>query len=205
MTQSGTAVDVSAAEADFQGGCFIAVVGPSGAGKDTLLRGVQERLSDHHSFVFARRIITRPTDSTEDHDSVTEQEFGQLQSRGGFLLSWTANGLSYGIPAGLRRNLQEGSTIIANVSRAILPEVRQRFHRHLVIHVTATAEVLAARLGARGREDFTSQQARLARALLHDANVCADVVIDNSADLYSSLMAFEQVLRRLACTARSES
>jgi ribose 1,5-bisphosphokinase len=136
---------------------------------------------------------------------VTEQEFGRLESGGGFLLSWAANGLRYGIPAGLERDLHEGRTIIANVSRAILPEVRQRFRRNLVIHVTATAEVLAARLGARGREDVTSQQARLARALQHDANVCADAVIDNSADLAHSLMVFEQILRRAPGSAQAGS
>lgn len=184
-----------------QGGCFVAVVGPSGAGKDTLIRGVQERLATDPRFVFARRIITRQADSTEDHDTLTEREFARMKAASAFLLSWSANGLSYGLPVKLGFDLQEGRIVIANVSRAILPEVRQRFRRHLVVHVTAAPEVLAARLCARGREDTVTQKARLARALSQDATANADITIDNSDNLDRSLMQFEQTLKSLACMA----
>jgi ribose 1,5-bisphosphokinase len=187
--------------AGFESGCFVAVAGPSGAGKDTLIRGVQERLAGDRRFVFARRIITRQADCTEDHDTLTAFEFMQMRAAGAFLLSWSANGLSYGLPGGLGFDLLEGRIVIANVSRAVLPEVRQLFRRHLVVHVTAAPEVLAARLSARGREDAAAQQARLARALLHDATVCADITVDNSDNLDRSLMEFEQTLKSLAYTA----
>jgi len=180
------------------GGCFVAVAGPSGVGKDTLLRGAQERLAGDRRFVFARRIITRQGDCTEDHDSVTQSAFEALREQKAFLLHWSANGLSYGLPAGLGFDIQEGRIVVANVSRAVLPEVRQRFRRHLIVHVTAAPEVLAARLSARGREDAAAQQARLARALAQDALVRADVTIDNSASLTASLDAFERALKSLA-------
>jgi ribose 1,5-bisphosphokinase len=183
---------------EFSDGCFVAVAGPSGVGKDTLIRGVKERLAGDRRFVFARRIITRQGDCTEDHDSVSESEFEVLRERGAFLLHWSANGLSYGLPAGLGFDINEGRIVIANVSRAVLPEIRQRFRRHLVVHVTATPEVLAARLSARGREDAAAQQARLARALAQDAGVRADVTIDNSSNLSDSLLTFEEALKRLA-------
>ncbi len=183
--------------ARFHGGCFVAVAGPSGAGKDTLIRGVQERFAADRRFVFARRIITRHADCSEDHDSITELEFARMKAAGAFLLSWSANGLSYGLPGGLGFDLQAGRIVIANVSRAVLPEARQRFPRHLVVHVVAAPEVLEARLSARGREDAAAQQARLARALLHDAKVCPDITIDNSDDLDRSLLEFEQTLRSL--------
>ncbi|MFM9975767.1 MAG: phosphonate metabolism protein/1,5-bisphosphokinase (PRPP-forming) PhnN [Beijerinckiaceae bacterium] len=190
-----------AALAGFDSGCFVAVAGPSGAGKDTLIRGVQERLATDRRFVFARRIITRQADNTEDHDTLNELEFVRMKAAGAFLLSWSANGLSYGLPGRLGFDLQEGLIVIANVSRAILPEVRQRFRHHRVVHVTAAPEVLAARLSARGREDAAAQQSRLARALSHDAMVSADITIDNSDNLERSLMQFEQTLKSLACMA----
>jgi ribose 1,5-bisphosphokinase len=179
-------------------GCFVAVAGPSGAGKDTLIAGVQERLSGDRRFVFARRIITRQPDCTEDHDTLSEAEFVRLKEAGGFLLCWSANGLSYGLPGGLGFDIQAGRIVIANVSRGSIPEVRQRFPRHLVVHVTAAPEILAARLSARAREDAAAQQARLARAMLLDTTVHADITIDNSEDLSGSLAEFEQILKNLA-------
>jgi ribose 1,5-bisphosphokinase len=201
VASAARSLNLPAFGAGLHGGCFVAVAGPSGAGKDTLIRGAHERLAGDRRFVFARRIITRQSDCTEDHDTLTELEFVRMKAAGAFLLSWCANGLSYGLPGGLGFDLQDGRIVIANVSRAVLPEVRQRFRRHLVVHVTAAPDVLAARLSARGREDAAAQQARLARALLHDATVCADITIDNSDNLDRSLMEFEQTLKSLAYTA----
>src|SRR3569833_150302 len=45
------------------------VVGPSGAGKDTLIGGAREALAGDDRFVFVRRIVTRAGNSAEDHDS----------------------------------------------------------------------------------------------------------------------------------------
>jgi len=182
-------------------GCFVAVAGPSGAGKDTLLRGAQERLAADARFVFARRVVTRQSDGAEDHDSVAAEEFERLKARGAFLLAWSANGLSYGLPDDLGLALRGGRIVVANVSRAVLPEVRGRFDRSLVVHVTASADVLAARLGARGREDPVQQRARLERALEQDRSVEADVRIDNSGALGPALAAFEEALMRAATAA----
>ena len=46
-----------------QRGTLFLVVGPSGAGKDSLLAGAQNVLQYDSSIVFARRCITRPSDA----------------------------------------------------------------------------------------------------------------------------------------------
>ena len=71
-------------------GTLYLVVGPSGAGKDSLMRGARARLegAGEACFVFARRVVTRPAgDSTEDYEPATGAGFTERADAGGFLLS----------------------------------------------------------------------------------------------------------------------
>ena len=57
-------------------GALILVAGPSGAGKDTLIRLAQERLRDDPRFVFVRRVITRAKEAGgEDHEPTDPADF----------------------------------------------------------------------------------------------------------------------------------
>lgn len=56
-------------------GRLVLVVGPSGAGKDTLIDYARSRLEADPDFHFARRVITRPPSVGEDHESVDVEEF----------------------------------------------------------------------------------------------------------------------------------
>ena len=47
-------------QSDTPKGCFVAVVGPSGAGKDTIMDAARVALAGDTRFHFVRRIITRP-------------------------------------------------------------------------------------------------------------------------------------------------
>ncbi|MDP3898335.1 MAG: phosphonate metabolism protein/1,5-bisphosphokinase (PRPP-forming) PhnN, partial [Mesorhizobium sp.] len=126
-------------------GVFVAVMGPSGSGKDTLIAYARERL-DPQMVVFARRVITRPCDgATEDHDTLSEAEFAAADAAGAFALSWPAHGLSYGLPASVDDAVAGGRAVVANVSRGVLPALRGRYGRVVAVHVTAAPEILAAR------------------------------------------------------------
>ena len=57
-------------------GTLYLIVGPSGAGKDSLMRAAGKILADDQGFVFARRVITRPLDpDRESHEPVDADEF----------------------------------------------------------------------------------------------------------------------------------
>lgn len=136
-----------------------AVVGPSGAGKDTLIAGA---LRAWPGLRLVRRVITRPAAAGgEDFDGVTEAEFAARKARGAFALDWRAHGLRYGIPGD---QVAGPGDVVFNGSRAALPLAARVFPGLRVILVTAPDAVLAARLAARGREDEAGIRARLARA-----------------------------------------
>ena len=138
-------------------GIFFFVVGPSGAGKDSLIEGAR-RLDSR--FYFARRAITRPAGSPgEDHEALDETTFAELEERGEFLITWSAHGLRYGLRRDLLTLLAEGRHVIANGSRSMIAELATRVPRLVVIEVSAPADVLAARILERGRE--TPEQVRL--------------------------------------------
>jgi ribose 1,5-bisphosphokinase len=137
---------------------IFAVVGPSGAGKDLLIRGA---LAARPDLRLVRRVITRPADAgSEDHEPATEEEFLALVARGDFALFWHAHGLRYGLP---KTAFDGQGDVIFNGSRAILSDAARVFPGLRVILVTAPDDILAARLAARGRESQTEIRARLAR------------------------------------------
>ena len=143
-------------------GRLFAVVGPSGAGKDTLMAAAWARRPD---LVLARRVITRPSDSGgEAFDGVSEAEFLKRRDAGDFALWWQAHGLYYGIPASVDGALAEGRDVLFNGSRAVLAEAVARYPQMVVLLVTASADVLAERLAARGRESARDIAERLKRA-----------------------------------------
>ena len=145
-------------------GTLFLVVGPSGAGKDTLIDGARAALAGDARVVFARRAITRPADAGgEAHETVTEAEFAARRDAGGFMLHWQAHGLSYGIPSSYADDLAAGRNVVANVSRAVIADAIRRFPPATVLEITASPEILAARLASRGRETRDEIAARLAR------------------------------------------
>ncbi len=144
---------------------LVLVVGPSGAGKDTLLQAAAQQLAHDRRIRFVRRVVTRPPGMVgEDYDSLTEQAFDAQREGGAFAFAWRAHGLQYGIPADIGIDIAEGRLAVANVSRAVIAEAAQRFPLR-VIAISAPADILARRLAARGREDAVDLARRLARSI----------------------------------------
>lgn len=143
-------------------GRLFVVLGPSGAGKDTLIAGAAAARPD---LVWARRVITRPEAAGgEPFESATRGAFERRRRAGEFAVWWEAHGLLYGVPITIRAALDEGRDVVFNGSRGALGQARLVFPRLQAILVTAPKRVLAARLAARGREDSASIEARMARA-----------------------------------------
>lgn len=176
-------------------GTFVAVVGSSGAGKDSVMNFARERLGEEICVV--RRVVTRPADGgSEDHDSLTEAAFLAAESRGEFALSWEAHGLRYGLPMALERELEAGRVVVANLSRAVIPDLVRRYPTALVVEVVAEPEVIAERLAGRGREDAGEIRRRMDRSV--GVRLPASTVrIDNSGALDVAGERFVGLLRDL--------
>jgi ribose 1,5-bisphosphokinase len=174
-------------------GILILVVGPSGAGKDTLLGAAQQALTGDARFRFVRRVITRPlAASGEQHEAVTESEFVLRR----FALSWQAHGIRYGIPAEIESDLAAGRIVVASVSRTVISEASPRFPIH-VIEITAPPELLATRLAERAREAASDIAARLSRSIALPLNIPVERVI-NDATVSEGVAQLLAVLSRAA-------
>jgi phosphonate metabolism protein PhnN/1,5-bisphosphokinase (PRPP-forming) len=177
---------------------LILVVGPSGAGKDALMSGAALSLVPGGRFHFARRVVTRPAQAgAEDHDSLPLDEFRRRQAQGGYLLSWDAHGLAYGVPAELDALRVQGRAVVVNVSRTVVDEARARLAPVGVVVVTAPTAVLAARLAGRGRESMDDIERRLERAKASLPSGPDVVVVNNDGDLKAGIDLFTDALRRL--------
>lgn len=152
------------------GAGLVYVMGPSGAGKDTLMAWVRER-TQGLPVAFAHRYVTRPPEAGgENHVALTEAEFLLREEAGLFALSWRANGLRYGLGLEIETWMRAGLTVVANGSRAYLPRCLARYPLARPVLVTAPPEVLAGRLAGRGRENGRDLAARLERAAALDVS-----------------------------------
>ena len=178
------------------GGRLIAVVGPSGAGKDRLIAAARTRLAGDGRIVFPRRVITRPvTPGDENHIAMTPGDFAAAEAAGRFALSWRAHGAAYGIEADIAGPLRAGHSVVVNLSRALIAEAHRRFAPLRVVYVHAPPAILAARLTARGRETPEQIARRLARAGLAPPAGEDMVAIENSGPFEPALKSFMKALR----------
>lgn len=162
-----------------QVGTFVCVTGPSGAGKDTLIRLARARLGDDSRFLFPRRLVTRPPSPFEDHAILSPAQFDEGIRDGLFALHWRAHGLGYAIDRAILPAIAAGRTVVCNVSRNSVAAAREKFAHVKVVFVTAPQTEIAARLAARGREAAADLSERLLRNADDAGHARADIAIAN--------------------------
>jgi ribose 1,5-bisphosphokinase len=182
---------------DAANGVLVLVVGPSGAGKDTVIDAGRAAFRNNDHFHFARRLITRSaTPGTEDHDTCSLAEFDDAVSRGELALEWAAHGLRYGIRNMSLAGLAREQIIVASISRKVVPVAEGLAGRVILVEITAPVAVLAQRLSARGRESEFDIAARLAREVPLRVRRAEHVVICNDRSAEEAQAEFIALLHR---------
>lgn len=159
-------------------GRLILVVGPSGAGKDTLIGLAQAACAGDDNIVFPRRVVTREASDSEQNDELGLDAFRLARSKGAFSIDWEAHGHCYALPRAIDDDIRAGRMVVANVSRTVIGAMRQAYADVVVISITAPAEILEQRLAARARGSDGQIEQRLRRAV-DDAAAAPDVTIIN--------------------------
>ncbi|MEM9145914.1 MAG: phosphonate metabolism protein/1,5-bisphosphokinase (PRPP-forming) PhnN [Pseudomonadota bacterium] len=182
-------------------GTLFLVVGPSGVGKDTLIEVAAKARPD---LLVPMRTVTRPVASGgETIRSLTPGAFDAAEAAGAFMLSWRAHGLAYGVPRTAAERLAAGQDVLVNVSRSVVAAARAAFQPVRVLAIVAPAEVLAARLAARGREPAEDIARRLAQSTRPVPDGDDVILIQNAGTLETAVAAFLAALQpESACEAK---
>jgi ribose 1,5-bisphosphokinase len=140
------------------------VMGPSGAGKDTLLDLARRELAGS-TILFAHRFITR--DAAAGHENfigLSPEEFALRARLDLFAFAWEAHGLRYGISREIELWRKTGCSVVISGSRAHFAQNLMQRQDVTPIRITAPPELLAGRLRQRAREDEAAIALRLQRA-----------------------------------------
>jgi ribose 1,5-bisphosphokinase len=193
MTQQSTTSDPRSAA--IGPGRLVLVVGPSGAGKDTLLKLAQSVCADDSRIVFPRRWITREASASEDNEQISPDTFRQACEKGDFAMHWEAHGHGYGIPRSINSEISAGHTVVVNVSRGIVDQMRRIYADVTVVSVTAPLEVLEYRLALRARSSDGQLVERLTRTA-DGSSVAPDVIISNVGAPEDHAKELVRIIRR---------
>lgn len=159
-------------------GRLVLVVGPSGAGKDTLIGLAKASCGKDRTIVFLRRVVTREGSASEDNEHLSPASFEEALARGDFAVHWRAHGQLYGLRRAIDDEIRGGRTVVVNVSRTVVGAMRRAYADVVVILVTAPPDARAERLASRARGSDGELALRLER-VVDETAVAPDVTILN--------------------------
>ena len=192
MTETLT---ISTGQASLIGpGRLVLVVGPSGAGKDTLLRLAKAACTDDLNIVFPRRVITREASASEDNEEVSAGTFQEALTRGEFAMHWEAHGHCYALSRAIDDDIRAGRTVVANVSRTVVAAMRRTYADVVVVSITAPPNVLAERIALRARGSDGRIEQRLNRTV-EDASAAPNVTIVNVSSAEYHARQFVRIIK----------
>ncbi len=172
---------------------LIWLMGPSGAGKDSLLAALRQR--EHPQLLVAHRYITRPASAgSENHIALSVNEFFTREEQHLFSLSWHANEFYYAIGAEIDLWLQAGFDVVVNGSRGHLPQAQAQYGEMLMpVYVQVSPAILRQRLEQRGRENAVEINARLQRAARYQPGQC--LTLNNDGSLLQTVEGLVRLIR----------
>jgi ribose 1,5-bisphosphokinase len=183
-------------------GPLVYVMGPSGAGKDSVLGRARALLAPEAPVVFAHRYITRPAETSgENHVALSRTEFDLRRNHGLFAFHWQAHGNDYGIGREIYAWRKAGLTVVVSGSREHFQKVDSDDADTYPVLITASPERLAERLAGRGREDATAAAERLGRGAAYEVVDPRLITIVNDGALDVAAEAFVSLLATLRCSA----
>ncbi len=191
-------------------GKLVYLMGPSGAGKDTLLHHAKilcrEKATHLRPLHIAIRYITRlGSHGSERHIPLHEQEFLSLLAQGFFMLHWQSHGYYYGICQDINEALAQNNLVVMNGSRSYLASAQKLYPDLIPVLIDAHPDVLKQRLVSRNRENATEISARLRMNLFLGKKVPNMYTIDNSNSLEESVHTFKNLLTQLRTIQGSPS
>jgi phosphonate metabolism protein PhnN/1,5-bisphosphokinase (PRPP-forming) len=179
-------------------GFWVIVCGPSGVGKDSVLRHAGQLLENDPRIVFSRRLVTRATQPDAHDGALSRDELRALLSSNGIAWHWQAHGHDYVIGASYAQRVARGDIVVVNGSREHAAGLRDRPDVRTVL-ITAPTETVNHRLAARCREDAEGVAQRVQRnAMLEGLNDMHHVIVNNGP-LETAGAAMAAYLRELAC------
>jgi ribose 1,5-bisphosphokinase len=179
-------------------GGLVYVMGPSGAGKDTLLTYARQRLEGER-VLFAHRYITRmPVPGDENFIALSHEEYDARLRLGAFAMSWHANGHCYAVGAEIDLWREAGATVVVSGSREHFAASLTRRSDVTPVVITARPEVIAERLSARGRESGDDIARRLQRGEALKVEHRHLLTIDNSGPVEMGGDKLIEAVRRSA-------
>ena len=181
-------------------GPLVYVMGPSGAGKDSVMERARALLPGDAAVIFAHRYITRPPGAGgENHVALSAAEFALRRSHGLFAFHWQAHGNHYGIGREVYAWRNSGLAVVVSGSREHFQKVGGLDDNTYPVLITASPERLAERLAARGREDAESAARRIGRSSAYEVNDLRLTTIVNDGALETAAQAFVSWLATLQC------